>query len=537
MRGWRPRVASELAWEINALKLPIQLRMLLPIRLKFGIQMHPMKKLILISILSVATLAARAALPQPDLIAQIHFAGGSTISAAKNYSALANEFSSAEAKVLRAQTADKLAKFFHTWFTQNSGATVVGGATTLRPLLEELQNNEWYLESRNVSGTAETALAIKTSDTGAQAWQSGLRPYFHNANFERVNGWLIFRTSVNAPKISGNIPALNDAWLALDLNWPALGKFFPAVRELDLPETKFSVMTTATDFKIDGKFLFPANLTASLEPWRVPTNTLHQPFVSFTAVRGISKWLDSQPWMADYRLNPTPNQLFVWALPNLGFQTFAAIPRPDSADALRQASARLSAVLDQAKTSNELQFPLTLEQTNQQTTLIGLPFIAPYLQAINSSAGQFLLAGAFPNSPKSKPLPPDLFTRLGQKNIVFYHWEITAERVPTLLQLSQFTLMVSWHKQLEENSAALKWIQSIGGKLGNTVTEVFQTGADEMTFTRKAPGAFTAVELFALANWLEADNFPGCDLKMPPRTNKFKKKKSPVPALAPSAGQ
>lgn len=489
-----------------------------------------MKKLILISTLAVAALVGRAALPQPDLVAQIHFAGGATISADKNYSAFANEFSSPEAKALRTQTANKLAKFFDAWLTQNSGAAVAGGATALRPLLEELQNNEWYLESRNIGGKVETALAIKTGAGGAQLWQSGLKPYFAAATFERANGWLVFSTSVNAPKIAGKIPALDGAWLTLDLNWPTLGKFFPSARDLNLPETKFTVKTTTTDFKIDGKFLFPANITTSLEPWRVPTNTLHQPFTSLTAVRGISGWLDSQKWMADYRISPTPNQLFVWALRGLGFQTFAAIPRANAADALNQASARLETAIASAKTKNEMQFPLSLERTNHQTTLVGLPFIAPYLEAVNSSAGQFLLAAAFPNTPKSAgPIPPDLFTRLAQKNLLFYHWEITAERIPTLLQLSQFTLMVSWHKQLEEHSAGLKWIQAIGGQLGNTVTEVFQTAPDEMTFTRKAPGAFTAVELFALANWLEADNFPGCNLKMPPRVNKFKKNKAPTP--------
>jgi hypothetical protein len=488
-----------------------------------------MKKLILILSLASLVPSSRAALPQPDLVAQIHFAGGSTIAADKNYSTFADEFSSAEAKALRAQTADKLAKFFAGWFAQKSGVMVAGGPTALRPLLDELQAKEWYLEARTVDGKVETTLAVKGGAAGA--WQAGLKPYFRAATFEQTGGWLIFRTSAKAPMIAGKIPALDDAWLTLDLNWPTLGKFYPTVRDLNWPETRFAVKTTPTDFKIDGKFLFPQNLTALLEPWQVPTNTLHQPFRSLTAVRGIAGWLDSQPWFADYRVYPTPNQLFIWALRGVGFQTFAAIPRTDSAEALRQASARLESAIEKAKIGSELQFPLALEQTNRQTTLTGLPFIAPYLEAVNTPAGQFLLAAAFPNTPKSlEPIPADLFTRLAQKNIVFYHWEITAERIPTLLQISQFALMVSWNKQLEEHSVALKWIQSIGGKLGNTVTEGFQTGPDELTFTRKAPGTFTAFELFALANWLEADNFPGCNLKMPPRVKKFKKQNAPAPA-------
>ena len=489
-----------------------------------------MKKLIILSLLAFATTAVRSALPQPDLLAQIHFAGADSIAGGKNYSAFTNEFSSAEAQALRAQTADKLAKFFAGWFAQNSGVSAAGGAAKLRPLLDDLQNQEWFLKSQNVSGQAETLLAVKTGGAGAPAWQSGLKPFFPAATFETAGGWMVFRTSGNAPAFSGNIPELDGAWLSLDLNWPALGKFFPSARDLGLPETKFTIAATATDLKVDGKFLFPKNIAATPGPWRVPTNTLHQPFISFTAVRGISAWLDSQRWAQDYRLNPAPDQMFIWALPQIPFQTFAAIPCADSLHALQQAAAKLNAVVEAAKTKNEMQFPFALEQTNRQLTVVGLPFIAPYFEAVNSPAGQFLVAAGFPNTPRSKPLPQDLFTRLAQKNLRYYHWEITAERIPTLLQLSQFALMVSWHKQLGENAAALKWLQLIGPKLGNTVTEVFQTAPDEMTFSRKAAGGFTAFELFALANWLEADNFPGCDLKMPPRVNKFKRQKSSAPA-------
>ena len=492
--------------------------------------MHPMKKFILILMLLATTLASRAALPQPDLVAQIHFAGGANIAENKNYSVYASEFSSPEALALRAQTADKLATFFAHWFAQMNGVNVAAGATKLRPLLDDLQNDEWYLEARQVGGKVEAALAVKAGDDAAPSWQNNLKAFFPAATFEHADGWVIFNTSAAAPKVAGKISALGGVWLSLDVNWPTLGDFFPAVRALALPETKFTVTPTATDLKVDGKFLFPENISAPLEPWRVPTNTLHQPFVSLTAVRGFSAWLNSQAWAADYRLSPTPNQLFVWALPQVPFQTFAAIPVADSSAALQSMFAKLDPMVTAAQAKSEMQFPLTLEQTNRLLTIVGLPFVAPYFEAVNSPAGQFLLAAAFPNTPRSKPLPPELFTRLAQKNLLFYHWEITAERMPTLLQLSQFGLMISWHKQLGENAAALKWLQAIGPKLGNTVTEVFQTAPAEMTFTRKAPGGFTAAEFYTLANWLEADDFPGANLKMPPRNPKSKRLRTPAPA-------
>jgi hypothetical protein len=154
--------------------------------------------------------------------------------------------------------------------------------------------------------------------------------------------------------------------------------------------------------------------------------------------------------------------------------------------------------------------------TSNRISWLGLPFIVPSLEALPEPTGDFLFAGVFPNGPKTKPLPPELFLRLAQSNLVYYHWEITAARLKLLPQLSQLALMVTRHRQLDAPSAALKWLNRIGPTLGVAVTEVTQTAPNELSFTRKAPGGLTAFELTALANWLEAANFPGCDLRLPP---------------------
>ena len=478
--------------------------------------MNVMKKTAVVAALTFATVCVRAALPQPEILVQIHFAGGVAVAADKNYAAFKNEFSSPEAVALRQQTAGKLARFFAQWFAQVSGSAAPAGATALRPLLDDLQNDEWFLDVRDVNGKAEAALAVKTAN--AQRWQSALQPFFPAASFQSADGWTVFRTGAKAPDLAGKILALNGAWLSLDVNWPALGKFFPSVRTLDLPETKFSFAANATDFKIDGKFFFPQNLTAVADAWQLPAKIMDPSFVSFTAVRGIAGWLGKQPWLPDWPLNPVPNQIFSWGLPNAPFQWYAAVPRADATAALQQAVGRLEPKLAAAYASHEIQVPLTLSQSGKQAKLTGLPmFAAPYLEAVDGAAGQFLLAGGFPTGPVgSRPLPPEIFKQLAQKNLFYYHWEVTAECEPGLLQLSQFSLMVTRHKQLGDQEAAFKWIQMICPKLGNCVTEVRQTAPDQMTFSRKAPGALTTAEFFALANWLESENFPGCKLKLSP---------------------
>lgn len=508
--------------------------------------MHPMKKIISLLALWLAVAGVRAALPQPDLIAQIHFAGAQKFSAAPNVAAFTNEFCSAEALALRKQTADKLSVWLAGWLPANTGVAVADGAAKLRPLFDDLQQSEWFLESRAAANSQpQTAIAIQLDAARAQLWQANLKAFFPAASFKLSGGWLIFNSSPAAQTLGDSlarkISQPGGAWLDLDVNWPRLAQWYSKLKELGLPETQFTVTAPDDNLRITGKFLFPENLALNLEPWRMPTNTIHQPFVSFTAVRGFAAWLASQPWAQPYQILPVANQMFVWALPQVPYQTFAAAPFADATDALAQAYARLQPVFSPQNppADKRTPFTFTLLRTNNEISLLGIPFIAPYLRTVREPAGQFLLAGAFPNTPRAKPLSPELFQRLAEKNLVLYHWEITAERLPQALNLSQLGLLLSSHRQLEGESVSMKWIQNVAPKLGNNVTEITQTGPSEMTFTRKASGIFTAVELLALGNWLEAPNFPGCNLDLPPRPKNRKlhprpPAAMPMPAPAPA---
>ena len=58
--------------------------------------------------------------------------------------------------------------------------------------------------------------------------------------------------------------------------------------------------------------------------------------------------------------------------------------------------------------------------------------------------------------------------------------------------------------------------------LGYNRTEVTVAAPDQLAFTRTSNSLFTAAELFILANWLEAPNFPGCDLRQTPVSERLK---------------
>lgn len=478
----------------------------------------------LVTIIGIVCLAgiASGAIPEPDLIAKVYFAGTQKMVADPNHTAFTNEFCSAEAVALRAQTAAKLSAWLAGWLEVSFNTTVPNGAAKLRPLFDDLQSSEWFLEARTANnGRSEVALAIRLAPVRAQVWQDSLKPFLPGASFKLAGGWLIFDSEPSllqlGDRLARKISVPPPGWLNLDINWPNFAGRYPFLKELALPETQFDVTVSNAAFHVDGKFLFPHDLAINLEPWQVPTNAIRAPFDSFTAVRGFAPWLQSQTWTGPWHLSPAPNQLFVWSLPSHPLQTFAAVPVPEAAKALSQLYTQLTPAASAAYLRGDLAFPVVPKMADLQISFPELPYISPTVRAWTKPSGQFLSWETIPNSLRgSQPLPPALFARLAKKNVVFFHWEITSSHLPNLLPLTQYGLMLTHHKELTAESAALKWLRKTEGTLGHTDTEITESGPAELTFARNAPGIFTAAEFYVLANWLEAANFPGCDLREPP---------------------
>jgi hypothetical protein len=478
-------------------------------------------------VFSWLALAAPAALPQPDLLLQLYFAGAQKISADPHASAFTNEFCSREALALRAQTATRLSAWLSGWLQTNLTATVPDGTAKLRPLFDDLQTSEFFLEVREAANNQpEAAIAIKLAPARAQLWQGSLKPFFDKATFKSAGSWLIFDSNPAllglGDRLAQKTATPPASWLFLDVNWPLLAQWHPLLKELALPETQFSVTAPADYFNINGKFFFPENLSLKLEPWRIPTNTLHQPFNSLTAVRGFSSWWQSQPWAQSCQITPVPNQFISWSLPMLPMQTFVAVPVRDASGALSQAYGRLVPIFTAANLVGELMPAITPEMANNEIDFPQLPWVALKLRALTEPGGQFLMLELGPNMLKSKPLPLELYRRLQTQGLVFYHYEATGSRIRQLLHLTQLGLMVTRHQQLSAGMASFNWVEAIGTNLtlnpirDQTDTEISQTGPAEFTFARKTPVGFTALEFYAMASWLEAPNFPGFNISLPP---------------------
>ncbi|MGD0744859.1 MAG: hypothetical protein ABSA45_06860 [Verrucomicrobiota bacterium] len=492
---------------------------------------------------------AVGAAPPADLIAQIHFVGADQISADTNSAAITNFFCSAEARALAGQTLDKLSRAPGVWFKSKIATGAAAGAAQLRPLLDDLLRSEWILKIRDTTnGSPESALAIRLDNQRAQLWRDNLAeilqswthlPAGKTSNgwllkkdlppnlicLERQGDWLVIDCGQDHLSLRGEILPLpgkiaisETNWWSADLDWPRLARAFPPLKKFDFPGIELRVFGRDGGLWANGKLTLAQPLPP-LEKWRMPTNVIHQPLVSFTAVRGIGSWLERQSWARPFEIQPPPDQLFIWALPQIPFQTFAAVPVPDATAALMELHAKLSAwrVND---SQNFFFTSIKEEMTNSQISWRGLPFISPFVQALPEPSGGFLFGGLFPNTPFVQSLPPELLQQLNKPNLVYYHWELTAERLKELPMLTQLLLLLTQHSQFDTQSAAGKWLNRIGPTLGPATTEVTQTGPNELTFSRKAPGGLTAIELIALTDWLETTNFPACGFHLAPPVGK-----------------
>ena len=502
-----------------------------------------MKKLHLICVLMIAAVAATA---QSDLVARVHFMGGQRISADAVSKAFTNEFCSAEARALENQTFDKLSIWARSWFNSKNVAGPDNGSAQLRPLLDDLLKSEWIFEIRDTpGGSPEYALAIRLGNDRATLWSRNLSAALQNwtgaavsqvsagnwelkwgvsqnmFRFEQRGDFVVIDCGRNQLTLDGTIAgelakvtASETHWLTVDLDWPRLGQIYPTLARFDFPKIQMQAIGIGGNFWVTGKFILSQPLPL-LEKWQMPEDVIRQPFNSFTAMRGFGPWLQKQPWAQLYLPQPIPDQLFIWAVPRHPMLTYAATPVPDAYSALAQLHGNL---ISHTNWQSDYIFPIQLlMKTNNLMAIFGMPFVAPFVQAVRGPAGNFLFTGLLPNLPASPPLPRALYDQINQPGLVYYHWEDTSNRFEGMLQVTQLGLMVRGDQQLTAQSAAFKWLHRTFQGSGQSATDIKQTGPEELTFERRAPCGLTAFEFFALADWLEGRNFPGFDLSLPVR--------------------
>lgn len=517
-----------------------------------------------------ATAPQAPASKSPDLLARCHFVGTRQLLAGPGVPTVKAIAELPETAELRQQTLKRLGAVLIGALSGDTGAASSNRVAALLPLLGEWLAAESFLEARGVPNRPpEITLAVRLDETRVGAWKTALADFMTAAQLgppaeikaDGFTGWevklrgapnLLRFVSAGSWALIGcgqdDLPGLAQAvargkgggrpfaepaagLLAAELNLPrmaegwGLATFFEGPAR-EWPQVALTVNADGNNLRTRMRLTYADPLSWKLEKWSLPTNTIRDPLVSFTALQPLAPWLAKSALIRDLGIQPLPNQLFLWALTDPPTQTFGAVPFADVTNALAQLSRKLPAL--ENKTLAERNLGQFLYVTNRsQVVWDGLMALLPALSPFVEPGGQFMIGTIFPPFPMTNLPPVELLSQfVGRTNLVYYDWEITQTRLDQLRVLASMTETILRRQptakpanlnRFSPRRLAQKFLAAIvphlsrktdRGLEGESITEVSLTSPRELTLVRRSPAGLTALEFIGLSWWLESPDFP-----------------------------
>jgi len=286
--------------------------------------------------------------------------------------------------------------------------------------------------------------------------------------------------------------------------WDAdfLAPLKPATLELAMSRKSSGVRTL-------GRLRFAGDVNWKSQPWKVPISIITDPLITFTALREVKPFFTSSKWFDDIGLPVFEKQVFLWAQGEVPFQLGVAIPVSNGKKQIEKVGKESIAKFNpELKKANSGQ--LAMSPDSAAVIWNGLPYILPNLIATNTTEGEFLVARLFPPPVASGPIPKELWDQFyPKKDLVLYDWELSSERVGHWTVLHSLIPLLNSNgsnndpRVARRNSRLEKWLTTTAPLLGNTITEVIQTEADDLQVLRRSDLGFTGFELVRLAFYLD----------------------------------
>jgi hypothetical protein len=249
--------------------------------------------------------------------------------------------------------------------------------------------------------------------------------------------------------------------------------------------------------RAEGKAQFNQDLPFKLTAWEIPTNTIREPLIGFTAIQGVQNRLSK---MDAFKKHPAPNQIFIWSDAISFFSMYAAAKVDNAREFIKDVTMGLNLPELNKKIVGNFEF----DTNNYGLYLTGLPIAVPFLRPAHSNDVNFVYLGAMPNAAWSSNATPAELTRevASRTNLVFYDWELSHARMTQIRPMSQIAAMASRKTVSDYNDPANKWLAAAATTLGNTVTEVTKTGVRELSLVRSSDTGLSAMELFTFVQWV-----------------------------------
>jgi hypothetical protein len=512
------------------------------------------------------TASAQPKSPASETVARLHWLGKKRLEGETNAAFFMSIWDMPESTKLEQQTLDKLAVAFAGFFsgaTNSSSATNSTIAGLARPLLEDLLKEESYLEVRSATNQpGETRLAIRLNEdraaiwkanfpkiveqlgsstpapphaaTGSRSWQLEFEDQKSKIKsrvvLDRMGTWTFItlsRSSISAGqpfsasvlndltvRIQRGQPpfatAATNFWLEADIDLPrvdgamACGWDIPA----EMPRVSLTMIGDGLNIRTRAELAFSKPLNLDFEPWNIPTNLVHNPLVSFTALNGISSLIASIPGWNKLNVAGPPNQAYFWGIGGAAVETYLAAPLIGASNAVYDLSGRILQSWNPFLATNRMgEFRHSADLNGLSWE--GFPFVAPFLKEIALPGGDFVYAGVGPESSLTNAVPEALIREIiAHTNLLCYDWEITGPHIEAVIYISQALRMMTGKAQLAPDSAGMAWLKAISPKLGNCGTEITKSDPTHLLGVRKSGLGLTATELQLLADWLESPLFP-----------------------------
>ncbi len=505
---------------------------------------------------SSAAPAAAAAEP----LGRIHWLGMNQISTDSNAAEFLKVWHLPETTALLTQTLDKTS----CWLGGADGTTNSTPASTLiRPLLDDLVSCEAFLEIDTTTNSPRKSLAgsqllaaLRLPPSRARLWLTNLAALAAanptiGLEFERSGEWTlvslgkgqgaaalrVFAARLpNRGSATRSTRTTTNLWFEADLDPSRLAEVISPERGSVTRSTagptntvadtlvslfalnhqlsainsfRVSISSESSNLLTLATLDFNRPLHLTLPPWDIPTNLIHGPLTSFTAVRGLAPWLVSLPAWQKLGLTPPPEQAFWWSHAVIPLQTYFAAPLPAASNQLARIAPRL--IRDANPwLATHADGSIAWNETPPGILWNGANLLNPFLVAMDSNHHDYLLAGLYPPSAPIPERPPlrVLDALQHQPNLLFCQLEGTGTRVEDGLFMIQLFRMVFHKPQMPATAAGTLWLKKSEQLFGESFTVITRATPSQWVLVRHSTTGLTALELHLLADWLESPQFP-----------------------------
>lgn len=257
--------------------------------------------------------------------------------------------------------------------------------------------------------------------------------------------------------------------------------------------------------RLEGTFSFDYPQDLKLEKFILPTNTLRDPLISFTAARGIAGHF-KHPSFRTWRLPEAPKQLISWTQSDIPMYSILAFPLKGSAAWLKRQTSRFEESFGPQLAAMRLG---AITNMDKPSAIVwqGLPLIAPFVATAIDQDPDWLFFGTvpgfIPKGPNTNPPPAALLEQImNRPDLLYYHWEITPPRLQQWRMLIDLGRILVLNSLPGQNNPFPIWLKKLEPLLGNTITEISRVNDRKWKFVRSSHIALTAMELTALTQWL-----------------------------------